>query len=142
MKRSFFKRKLTKPMKRGRLRRKSKSPQRKLEEEIWQHCRRIQFNRYGKVCFTCRKPIEGQNCHLGHFIPRSVGGVALRYNLSNLRPQCYFCNVNLGGNGSAFYKRLLEDEGQEYIDKLFILKEQTTKALPYYLTLLERYASM
>src|SRR3990167_7403089 len=129
-------------MKRTRLKRKSKSPQRKLEDEIWQLCRKIQYAKYGKTCFTCRKPVEGQNAHLGHFIPRSVGGVALRYNLDNLRPQCYYCNINLGGNGSAFYKRLLEDEGQEFIDKLFALKQQTTKGAEHYPKLLRELSNL
>ena len=123
-------------MKRTRLKRKSKSPQRKLEDEIWQLCRKIQYTKHGKFCYTCRKPVEGKNAHLGHFIPRSVGGVALRYNLDNLRPQCYFCNINLGGNGSAFYKRLLEDEGQDFIDNLFNLKKETYKASDYFPQLL------
>lgn len=152
MKRSGFKRvpKIMKidffPTRKG-LRRKSKSPQIKLEDELWQHCRRITKAKYALkdgsyVCFTCGKPIEGSNCQLGHFIPKSVGGVLLRYNLSNLRLQCYYCNINLGGNGSTFYKKLLEEMGQEHIDKLFQLKTQTKKGSDHYLTLLEEYSKL
>ena len=129
-------------LKRTPLKRKSKSESRKLQDLIWQHCRRIQYAKYGKTCYTCKKPVEGQNAHLGHFIPRSVGGVALRYNLDNLRPQCYYCNINLGGNGSAFYKELLKDEGQDFIDQLFALKQTTMKGSIHYLTLLEKYSNM
>lgn len=79
------------------------------------------------MCYTCQKgPLKGSNYQTGHFIPSSVGGGSLRYNLDNLRVQCYYCNINLGGNGSAFYNQLLNDKGQSYIDRLFQLKELHT----------------
>lgn len=131
-------------VKRTPLKRKSKSETRKVQDELWQECRRIIKARYvlpdGTYrCFTCGKPIEKSNCQLGHFIPNSVGGALLRYNLDNLRLQCYYDNINLGGCGAIFYKKLLEEKGQEHIDKLFILKGQTTKAIDHYLQLLEEY---
>jgi len=126
-------------MKRGKLKRKSKSDIRKIQDELWQECRRIILSRYPHVCYTCDKPVEGSNRQVGHFIPNSVGGALLRYNLDNLRIQCYYCNINLGGNGSEFYRKLLKEKGQEYIDKLFILKGQTTKAIDLYTELLDKY---
>jgi ribosomal protein L37AE/L43A len=147
MKRSGFKRKATVPMKRTSIKRKSKSSTRKLQDELWQECRRIAIEKYKQKdgtwkCFTCGKPIDGSNKQLGHFIPNSVGGALLRYNLDNLRLQCYYCNINLGGNGSTFYKNLLEENGQEYINKLFQLKGQTTKAEDHYKKLLTEYKSL
>lgn len=129
------------------MKRKSKSETRKVQDKLWSECRRIQIERYKLPdgswrCFTCQKQIDGSNKQLGHFIPNSVGGALLRYNLDNLRLQCYYCNINLGGNGAVFYKNLLEEKGQEHIDKLFQLKGQTTKALDHYLLLLDKYASM
>lgn len=121
------------------MKRKSKSDNRKLQDALWQECRRITLNRYKDFCFTCDKPIAGSNRQLGHFIANSVGGALLRYNLDNLRLQCYYCNINLGGNGAIFYKKLLEEKGQEHIDKLFILKGQTTKATELYTQLLAEY---
>lgn len=147
MKRTGFKKKITKPMKRGKLKQKSKSETRKIQDELWQECRRITIQRYStpngfKWCFTCDKPIEGSNCQLGHFIPNSVGGAYLRYNIDNLRLQCYYCNINLGGNGAVFYKKLLEEKGQQHIDTLFQLKEKTTNALDHYKVLLEEYKTI
>lgn len=133
-------------MKRSKLKRKSKSPIRKIQDELWQECRRIIKERYARdgkyFCFTCDKEIEGSNCQLGHFIPNSVGGALLRYNLDNLRLQCYYCNINLGGNGSEFYRRLVLEKGQEHVDKLFQLKGQTTKAIDHYTKLLKEYAEI
>lgn len=123
------------------MKRKSKSETRKIQDLLWQHCRRITMERYKEPhkCFTCDKPISGSNKQLGHFIPNSIGGALLRYNLDNLRLQCYYCNINLGGNGSEFYRRLLKEKGQKHIDNLFELKGQATKALDHYLMLLEQY---
>lgn len=146
MKRTGFKRKPIaeqKPLKKTPLKRKSKSENRKLQDELWQHCRRIIKARYIKngkyYCFTCEKEIQGSNCQLGHFIANSVGGALLRYNLDNLRLQCYYDNINLGGNGAVFYRNLLKEKGQEYIDTLFQLKNQTTKAEEHYRQLLSEY---
>lgn len=134
-------------MKRSPLKRKSKSETRKIQDLLWQECRRIQIEKYkdkdGKWhCFTCEKEIDGKDKQLGHFIPNSVGGALLRYNLNNLRLQCYYCNINLGGNGSEFYRRLLKEMSQKHIDELFLLKRQTTNALDHYKILLEEYKKL
>ena len=142
MKRTGFKKKPTKPLKRTKLK-KGKSDIRKIQDLLWQECRRIILTRYernGKhYCFTCDKEVSGSNRQLGHFIPNSVGGALLRYNLDNLRIQCYYDNINLGGNGSEFYRRLVKENGEEFVEKLFALKGQTTKAIDYYKMLLEKY---
>lgn len=133
-------------MKRTPIKRKSKSLTRKIQDELWQECRRIILARYIKngkhYCFTCDKEVDGSNRQLGHFIPNSVGGALLRYNLDNLRIQCYYDNINLGGNGSEFYRRLVLEKGQAHVDKLFQLKGQTTKAIDHYLKLLEEYKKL
>lgn len=133
-------------MRRSPLKRKSKSETRKVQDALWQECRRITLERYEKngkhYCFTCDKEVSGSNRQLGHFIANSVGGALLRYNLDNLRIQCYYDNINLGGNGAIFYKRLIEEKGQKHIDKLFALKNETTKALDHYKTLLEEYKNL
>lgn len=110
-------------MKKTPLKRKSKTLEAKLKDDLWKVTREIIFKRHGNTCFTCGKTdLSGSNRHCGHFIPDAAGGAFLRYNLQNLRPQCYHCNINLGGNGSEFYRRLVEAEGQLYVDNLFQLK--------------------
>lgn len=110
-------------MKKTSLKRKSRTPEAKLKSHLWELCRLITRKRYGDTCFTCgRKDLVGSNLHCGHFIPSAAGGAFLRYNLQNLRIQCYHCNVNLGGNGAQYYRRLVEEEGQLYVDNLFQLK--------------------
>lgn len=103
-----------------------------LKKKLWQACREFALKKYqskdGKYyCFTSGKEIEGSNRQLGHLIPSAVGGILCRYHPYNLRWQSYFENINLGGNGSEFYIRLVNIEGQDYADRLFALKYKTGK---------------
>lgn len=151
MKRSYFKRKPTTPLKKTELKkktpikRKSKSPIRKIQDELWAECKRITRLRYIKKdgtwnCYTCDHVIDQpKNAQTGHFIPNACGGALLRYHLGNLRIQCYRCNIDLSGNGSEFYRRLVIENGQQHVDDLFLLKEQTTKAVDHYIKLLAEY---
>jgi 5-methylcytosine-specific restriction endonuclease McrA len=115
-------------MRRTPLKKKSKTEIAKLKEELWELCKAITRKRYGNTCYTCGKEgLTGSNWHTGHFIPSAAGGADLRYELDNLRCQCYHCNVNLGGNGTEYYRRMLEKEGKKYVDTLFKRKQNITK---------------
>lgn len=70
-------------------------------------------------------------------------GAYLRYDLRNLRPQCYRCNIDLSGNGAIFYRLMVEREGQEYVDELFRDKQKVVRAnLGFYLEMVDRYTQM
>lgn len=105
-----------------------------LKSKLWEECKRIIRARYIKDdgtwdCFTCKKRIdEPAKAQTGHFLPRSTCGAYLRYDLRNLRIQCYNCNINQGGAGADYYRRLQETEGQEYIDQIYKDKHITVKA--------------
>ncbi len=124
--------------------RKKKTDVKKLKEKLWSLCREIIKIKYGNTCYTCLKtPLTGSNWQTGHFIPSSVGGSLLRYDIRNLRPQCFRCNINLSGNGALFYDRLVKEEGQEYVDELFWLKNQTIKADEIWLqVLIDKYTGI
>lgn len=128
-------------MKRTTLKRKSKTPEAKLKEKLWELCKQIIRKLYGNTCYTCGKTeLEGSNWHTGHFIASSVCGAYLRYDLRNLRPQCYRCNISLSGNGSLFYRHMVEEEGQEYVDGIFRDKNRIVKADKYfYQALIDEY---
>lgn len=105
----------------------------KLKLKLWELCKQITRKTYlvegGWDCFTCGKHIdEPAKAQTGHFIPSASGGAFLRYDLRNLRIQCYHCNINLGGNGSFFYKNLVEEKGQDYVDQIFKDKQISIKA--------------
>ena len=79
------------------------------------------------VCFTCGRYCEGQNYHAGHYIPSSICGINLRYDERNIHGQCYNCNINLGGFGAMYERKLLEVSGKEKVDELWEIKKQNGK---------------
>lgn len=105
-----------------------------LRKKLWDLCRQITRLTYQRTdgtwtCYTCKRHlIEPAKAQTGHFIPDAAGGAYLRYDLRNLRIQCYQCNISLGGNGAEFYRQLVIDEGQDYVDQLFRDKHITIKA--------------
>lgn len=117
----------------------------KLQSDLWQQCKRIVRATYIKQngtweCFTCNRTIdEPAKAQTGHFIPSSVCGAYLRYDLRNLRIQCYNCNINAGGAGALYYKNLVAEKGQEFVDKIFEDKNKIIKAYDHYVDLLEKY---
>jgi len=101
----------------------------RFKTKLWELCKQIIRLKYGNTCYTCGKTgLSGSSWQTGHFIPSSVGGAYLRYDLRNLRPQCYYCNINLGGSGATFYKNLVERESQEYVNQIFKDKNIIIKA--------------
>ena len=92
-----------------------------IQNKLWKLASAIIKKNYGNVCYTCgQKGLESHNWHVGHMIPRSVCGAFLKYDLSNLRPQCYRCNIHAGGNGAIFKKRMEEREGAAFVEQVFI----------------------
>jgi hypothetical protein len=116
-------------MKRTRIKRKSTTPVAKLKAKLWELCKQIIRKRDGNVCIICGKgELEGANWHGGHFIPSAACGAFLRYDLRNIHSSCYHCNINLGGNGALFYKRLVDIYGQDFVDGVFRDKQIVIKA--------------
>lgn len=67
-------------------------------------------------CYTCRKMIEFERTHAGHFWHGK-----LDLDERNLKPQCGFsCNVGKSGNLAHYSARLIEDYGAEWFNQLKI----------------------
>jgi hypothetical protein len=120
-----------------------------IKNKLWEECKRLVRATYVKEdgswdCFTCDKRITNPaDAHTAHFIPSAACGAFLRYDLRNLRVCCYHCNINLGGNGSEYYRRLVEKNGQDYVDQLFLDKQKTIKAdFFFYESKFNQYRSM
>lgn len=113
MKRTQFKCKVNKTLKRVSRRPLAKSRNDtvgKLKKRLWAITRELAFIKYGSDCYTCpARALTGSNRHLGHFISSSVCSAELRYDLSNLRPQCYRCNIHLSGNWLSYEAHLTRD---------------------------------
>lgn len=118
-----------------------KNPNKALKTKLWELCKNLIRAKYGNVCYTCDQPgLSASNWHTGHLIPRSVCGAYLKYDLRNLRPQCYNCNINRGGNGAEFYRRMVEREGQAYVDRIYLDKKIICNERDRVIQLIEEYS--
>lgn len=143
LKRTQWKRKPTKPLKRGKLNKVSKQKISVVQRKLWLLCKEIVRKRYKNVCFTCgQSNLTGGNWHTGHLWAKASLGAYLKYDLRVLRPQCYNCNINLGGLGAEFYRRMFILEGQEYMEKLIADRQVSVKALDHYLKLIVEYGDL
>jgi hypothetical protein len=95
---------------------------------LWRHFSWFIRQRDGGVCFTCGKKCSGVGYHAGHFIPvGGNGGHALRFDERNVNGQCFNCNINLGGNGGEYYRRMVVRYGQSVVDELYEMKTHPVK---------------
>lgn len=125
------------------MRKQSKQSISKIQRKIWEHCKRIIRERHGNSCFTCgRTGLTGSNWHTGHLWAKASLGAYLKYDLRVLRPQCYHCNINLGGNGADFYRKMLQEVGQEKMEELERDRQKTVKAYDFYVKLLSEYEKL
>ena len=124
--------------------RRVKSPLQKAKIALWEHCKRITRAKYGNVCYTCGKTdLAGSGWHTGHYISSSICSAFMRYNLDNLRPQCYNCNINKSGNWLA-YERHLNEDGID-TDELKQLNEDTKNQqydILFYQDKIEEYSKL
>lgn len=104
-------------MKRTPLKRRSKSPRKKLEDKLWELCKQIIRTKYPNICYTCNaRDLVGANWQTGHGKPKGALPLKFKYDLRNLRPQCYNCNINYGGYSDIFIAKLeREKEGKEFL---------------------------
>jgi hypothetical protein len=143
MKRTGFKQKARKPMKRSKLKKVSKMPISLLQRKIWELCKQITRAKHGNKCYTCPKSgLVGSDWHTGHMWAKASLPACLKYDLRVLRPQCYNCNINKGGMGADFYKRMLSEIGQEEMDKLQVERQKLVNAYDHYIKLLAEYKTL
>lgn len=134
-------------MRKTALRKKSKQKISVIQRKLWEECKRIIRTRYGNSCYTCpRTGLVGSDWHTGHMWAKASVGASLKYDLRLLRPQCYNCNINLGGQGAVFYARMLRENGSELMAQLeqdkIEDKRGLLKAIDHYLMLLEQYKQL
>lgn len=98
-----------------------------LKKELWKHFSLYIRRRDNFTCFICGRKGEGGSIHAGHFIPKSVGGLALYFHEDNVHACCYHCNINLGGNLYEYGMKL----GKRKVANLYKLKQQIVKDFPY-----------
>lgn len=126
-----IKRKPSKGIKRRvRSKRRKKGELTKLKEKLWMLCRQLTKKKYGNSCYTCGRLVpNGKGIHTAHYITSSLCSTALRFDLRNLRPGCYHCNINLSGNWPA-YQKAIEKEIPG-ITGILLAENEATKGITY-----------
>jgi len=136
----------TSPLKRSKLKRRSKSPLAKAKARLWELCRELTKAKYGNTCYTCGATgLEKSNYQTGHFITKSVCSAPMKYDLDNLRIQCFRCNINLSGNWPAFEAHLMVDKGRDFPNELKKRNQETSGGsyrIDWYLKQIELYEQM
>ena len=123
-------------MKKSPLKKKSKVKISVLKRKLWEVFSLYIRTRDKFTCFICGRRGEGGAIHAGHFIPKSVGGIALYFHEDNVHACCYHCNINLGGNLYEYGLKL----GKMKCDELYQIKNQINKVdEAWYLTRIEYY---
>lgn len=94
---------------------------RKLREKLWsltsRYVRLSHSDGTWCACVTCGTRKPWQELHAGHFVPQARGN-AVRYDLRNIAPQCFRCNISLGGNPSAYAVYMLDTYGESVVREL------------------------
>lgn len=93
------------------------------KKKLWTEFSKYIRKRDDYICFTCGKVGN----HAGHMIPRALGGLSLYFHERNVHCQCYFCNINLGGNGAIYATNFIKRYGQEAFDEILELKSTYKK---------------
>lgn len=125
------------------LRRQSKDSISKLQRKLWELIKIIIRKKYAHTCYTCgRTGLTGSNLQTSHLWPKAALGAYLKYDLRILRICCFHCNINLGGNGAVFYKRMLEEIGPERMQELEADRQKIVKAYDFYSQLLPKYTEI
>ena len=106
---------------------KKKNNLKKLRKKLETVCNRYIRLRDKNICFTCGKFAEGHGYHAGHYIPKSICGVNLRYNELNIHGQCYRCNIHLGGYGAMYDQRMRSVYGEKVVNGLWAQKKPGAK---------------
>ena len=124
----------------SKIKRTSKLKAPTLARKVWVLCRQIAEKKYPKECYTCgAKNLSGQNCQLGHMIPKAALGAYLKFDLRLLRWQCSSCNIWRGGMGAEFIRNMIIREGQEYVDGIYRDRSVMVKAADHYEYLIAKY---
>ena len=117
----------------------------KLKKDLWglvsQFVRLSYANEEGYVqCYTCpavkfwvAKPKEGiPGMQAGHCFTQG-GHKATVFDLDNIRPQCFQCNINNSGEGAVFRGNLERENGKEWMDDLERRAKQSYRGDPFWL---------
>ena len=122
------------------MRKKSKQSISLIQRKIWEECKRIIREKYGNTCYTCLATnLTSSNWQTGHMLAKASLGAYLKYDLRLLRPQCFKCNINHGGQGAIFIENMRRIEGDDYVNQILNDRQVSVKAYDFFVELLQKY---
>lgn len=80
------------------------------------------------TCYTCDKHLvlkasrPGLRVTVGHWVEGHTNATYI--NEKYVRPQCYYCNMMLGGNQGEFRDRIRKELGDAVVDQLLFESKQ------------------
>lgn len=84
-------------------------------------------------CYTCDDVYHYKKLQCGHYISRLFKYT--RWDLNNLRPQCFYCNMRRAGCAFIFRQNLVDEIGEDIVKamekkarELFIEKDEWIQA--------------
>lgn len=90
-----------------------------LKEKLWLECKRITRKRFPNICYTCGATgLEKHNWQTGHGKAKGALPLRFKFDIRNLRPQCYHCNHEGNGMTDIFIAKLeQEPEGFAFLEE-------------------------
>lgn len=92
----------------------------KAKKKAWKEFSRFirlrDTNNLGTECFTCGKYNNLKVMDAGHFQPGRFG--IFLFDERQVHAQCKRCNIFLKGNWPEYYKRMVNDYGQDKVNKM------------------------
>ncbi len=100
------------------MRKPTKTLAKKKAYKAFQLYMRTLWNRGSLKCYTCDRPLSFKTTQVGHWVPGHHNATYI--NEDYVRPQDYYCNIQLGGNQGEFRDRLRKELGSKTVDKLLV----------------------
>lgn len=110
-----------------------KSPLKLWKEKAWkifsQYIRIKAADSMGFVrCVTCDTKKHWKSMQAGHFVDGRTNGIL--FDERGVHPQCYHCNIGLGGNKLLYFRFMQRKFGDAVIDELIAAGSGTVVMYP------------
>ncbi len=86
-------------------------------------------------CVTCGDTKHWKELQAGHYCPSGASSY-LRYVESNIHPQCYRCNINLGSNPIEYREFMVRTYWETFVEQMLSMRNEPTSLKDYDLKVL------
>ena len=99
-----------------------------LKDKLWKIVSKYIRQKYADSegfckCVTCDTTKHWKEQQAGHFVP-SWASSFLRYTETNIHPQCFHCNINLGSNPIEYREFMIKTYGLKFVEQMLELRNE------------------